>query len=164
MRTLVYFACTALLLGCSGERIEQPGDGFGAGASQSGGAAAGSSSGSGGSAAGSGATSSGTGGTADASGGSGGTGNAGGASAGSTSVAGAVQEPDSRAAERAAIGEELSALAGLDAATLRERYPVAFEPAPSYDTSTIAGLDLIQASSLALTDAELAALAAKGFA
>lgn len=87
----------------------------------------------------------------------------GGATAGAAgaSVAGAGGTPplDSRAAFDAAIAE----LAGLDATTLGQRYPVAFEPAPAYDPTTLAGLDTLQASGLALSDAEEQALTQKGF-
>jgi hypothetical protein len=126
--------------------------GSGGGATGSGGIATGS----GGVATGGGGLSAGTSGTAGSDGGSS-------AGSGATAATGGTPEPGSRAAERAALDTELSALKGLDATTLRDRYPATFAPSPTYEASAIAGLDLIQASALALTDAEQQALLQKGF-
>jgi hypothetical protein len=102
---------------------------------------------------------------------SGGAGASAGAPAAGSSAAGASQAGASQAGaagapaldSRAAFDEAIGALAGLDATTLGQRYPTAFQPAPTYDTNTILGLDALEASSLALTDIEQQALAQKGF-
>ncbi len=88
-------------------------------------------------------------------------GSAAGVSAAGASAAGAAGTPplDSRPAFDAAI----AALADLDATSIVERYPTAFEPAPTYDATAITGLDALQASSLALSDAEQRALTQTGF-
>ena len=125
-KELVYFACAALLLGCSGKSSSGTGTGGGV-----------------------------TGGTG-AGGSSGGTGARNGSVVTTTA-------PAARAEEGAAITRALSELTDLDATTLLERFPTSFEPAPTYDTNGITGLDTIQASPLALTDPELAALGEKGF-
>jgi hypothetical protein len=105
----------------------------------------------------------GTGGTAGTVGGTSGTGGTGAGGVGGTGTVVTPTEPADRAQERSTLDEELSALAGLDGAGLRERFPTSFEPAPTYEPSAIAGLSTIQASSLALTPAELQALSQKGF-
>src|SRR5262245_22315634 len=148
MRTkLVRWAWLAVLVGCGGERAAPSGDESpgvsGAGA----------------------VTATGGGGPSGTGGDNSGAGNpsVGGSSSGSGGSAGprggsgtAVDAPESaaRTAARAALDTELAELAGLDADSLRERYPTHFEPAPSYAASEVAGLDLIQGSSLGLTDAE----------
>jgi hypothetical protein len=181
---LVGFACLALLAGC-GEATQEPaGDspaaagvgnataGSGPVAGTGGGTTAvgGGGAGTGGESPGGGAGSAGSSGSSGENGGSGGsTGGSAGAGAGSSGQSGEAgsggvpPEPGTREAERAALDGELRALADLDATKLRERYPVAFEQAPTYTASEITGLDLIQASALALTDAEQAALLEKGF-
>lgn len=68
-----------------------------------------------------------------------------------------------QSAEAKRLEKALSELEGIDAAGIAERYRTAFEPAPSYDTSSVAGLDAIQASHLALSADELAALGSRGF-
>lgn len=162
----------ALLLGCASETPSHPrgaaaGAGTGGSAvvagsggqsvSGSGGASAGS--GTGGIAAGSAGASAGVGGTQPNGGGAGGSAGAGVGGG----QAGTPAEPTSRAQERAELDAKLAELGALDAGSLRARYPVAFQPAPTYVASEIAGLDTIQASSLALDDAELSALTQKGF-
>jgi hypothetical protein len=72
-------------------------------------------------------------------------------------------EPLDRVEARHELDGVLGNLDGLDAASLRARFPTTFEPAPRYHTSTVAGLDVIQASALALRPAELEALSEKGF-
>jgi hypothetical protein len=72
-------------------------------------------------------------------------------------------EPAERTAEREALKRKLDDVEGLTAATLVERYPTTFEPSPTYDLSEVTGLSTIQASSVALEQAELDALAAQGF-
>jgi hypothetical protein len=67
-------------------------------------------------------------------------------------------------AEQARLTEALSALDGLDATDFARRFSTNEAAAPHYDRATIAGLDKIQASSLALNESELAALDAQGFA
>lgn len=162
----------ALLIGCSGETRHPASEVAGAGASGGLAATAGaggeSPRGAGGenvdSGRGGSEVSSGTGGSDASAGGeqsgSGGARASGGESGGKS---GSPSEPASRTTERAALDRELAELADLDATALRERYPVSFEAAPNYDASDIAGLDLIQASSLALDAAELQALGQKGF-
>jgi hypothetical protein len=87
-------------------------------------------------------------------------GSAGAPTAGSGAAGAAGAPPlDSRAAFDGAI----AALAGLDATSITERYPTAFQAAPTYDPSAIVGLDTLQASSLALSSAEQQALTQKGF-
>jgi hypothetical protein len=68
------------------------------------------------------------------------------------------------AAEQARLTEALGALDGLSAADFAGRFAASVATAPHYDRATIAGLDTIQASSLALNESELAALDAQGFA
>lgn len=144
--------------GSSGGTAPGTGGGSGAASGSGGSSESGGSSGSGGS--GESGGSSGSGATGGATGGSGGSGARSGSGAGGSAGA---PEPGSRDAERAALDEELAELEGLTAATLVERYPTSFEPAPTYEPSEIAGLDQIQASGLALTGAEEEALTAKGF-
>lgn len=91
----------------------------------------------------------------------GGTGGTGGAAIPGTAVP--TTEPLERVQERQQLDGALADLQGLDAASLRALYPTAFEPAPTYDPSAVAGLDLIQQSALALRPTELAALSRKGF-
>jgi len=74
-----------------------------------------------------------------------------------------TNEPLERVEERQMLEGALADVADLDATSLRARFPTAFEPAPTYDPGTVAGLDLIQASALALRPVELDALAEKGF-
>lgn len=62
------------------------------------------------------------------------------------------------------LRQQLSELEDLTPASFAQRYPTAFEPAPHYDLAEVAGLDLIQASSLALSQSELALLEKNGFA
>jgi Protein of unknown function (DUF3160) len=133
-KELAFIACTALAFGCSDR--------------SSGGTE--NASGTGGSVAGHGGT------------GAGGTQTGGSDALDETTVV-TTTEPPARAEERAAIEEELSAVAELDAAALLDRYRTSFEPAPTYETSAVAGLDTIQASPLALSGTELAALGEKGF-
>jgi hypothetical protein len=102
--------------------------------------------------------------------GTGGTGNAGG-SAGSDGGGGVAvpgtevttTDPLDRVEERQEVEATLADLESLDATSLRARFPTAFAPAPTYDPSTIVGLDTIQASALALSTTELDALSQKGF-
>jgi hypothetical protein len=75
----------------------------------------------------------------------------------------ALTEPEAVVAERAALTSALAEVEGLTPDGLRAKYPTAFQPAPSYDLESVAGLSLIQGSSLALDAAELAALAQQGF-
>ena len=142
-KKLAFLACAALVFGCSAPSNGTE-DGPGTGGSVMGG---------------------GTGGTGG-SGVPGGTGGSSGTGAGGVGGTGTVvtpTEPADRAEERAALDEELAGLADLDGAALRARFPTSFEPAPTYEPSEIAGLSTIQASSLALTPAELEALSQKGF-
>ena len=67
-------------------------------------------------------------------------------------------------AEQARLTDALGALDGLGAADFAQRFPASEAAAPHYDRASIAGLDKIQASSLALNEAELSALDAQGFA
>ena len=61
------------------------------------------------------------------------------------------------------LNQQLSAVAGLDAAAFNQRYAVPFSSELGYDPLAAAGLDVIQGSSLALNDAERRALAGDGF-
>jgi hypothetical protein len=72
-------------------------------------------------------------------------------------------EPESLALERQRVLSLLDEVAGVDAAGLEQRYPASFADAPTYDAESLQGLSLIQASTLALNDAELSALTSKGF-
>ena len=72
-------------------------------------------------------------------------------------------EPEAAKQERAALSAALSEAQGLTAEGLLEKYTVPFKAAPSYELSAVAGLSLIQDSSLKLTDAELSALGQRGF-
>jgi hypothetical protein len=72
-------------------------------------------------------------------------------------------EPESVQLERQRVLSLLDEVAGVDPAGLTERYPAAFAETPSYRAESLQGLDLIQASSLALNATELDALTAKGF-
>ncbi len=74
-----------------------------------------------------------------------------------------LKESAATSAERQTVDQALAPLAGITGADLIARYPTTFAPAPSYDLSTVAGLSTIQASSVALNEAELAALAEHGF-
>jgi hypothetical protein len=65
--------------------------------------------------------------------------------------------------ETARIDQLLSEIDGLDAAGLKARFSTAFAAAPSYDVAQVAGLDKIQASALALNQAELGQLGERGF-
>jgi hypothetical protein len=99
------------------------------------------------------------------------------ASGGSSGVGGSSSPPEpldpgtvvsvtpnaEQSAEAERVEGELTALDGIDAAGIAERYPTAFEPAPSYDTSKVVGLDKIQASHLALNAEELTTLGSRGF-
>lgn len=67
-------------------------------------------------------------------------------------------------AEQARLAGALGALDGLSAADFAQRFAAGEAAAPLYDRATIAGLDKIQASSLALNQSELAALDVQGFA
>src|SRR5262245_36767379 len=91
------------------------------------------------------------------------TGGTGGTSGVSPGTAVTTNEPLERVEERQMLEGALADVAGLDASSLRARFPTAFEPAPTYDPSTVAGLDIIQASALNLRPAELEALSEKGF-
>ena len=68
-----------------------------------------------------------------------------------------------RSQEAEELGQELAQIEGSTAADVATRYPVTFEPAPSYDLAQVAGLDKIQASSLRLSDAGLQQLGRRGF-
>lgn len=72
-------------------------------------------------------------------------------------------EPESVKLERQRVLGLLDAVADVDGDGLAAQYPTSFEPAPTYDTASLQGLSLIQASPLALNDAELSALGEKGF-
>lgn len=75
-----------------------------------------------------------------------------------------VTEPNAElGAESARLTTELSQLSSLTAAEVATRYPTSFEASTSYDLSKVAGLELIQGSSLKLDDAALAKLAERGF-
>lgn len=74
-----------------------------------------------------------------------------------------LSAPQSLTSERDELTAELSELSGLDAAGLVERFPTKFEAAPSYDLTQVQGLDLIQASSVGLSQPELDVLANQGF-
>jgi hypothetical protein len=63
----------------------------------------------------------------------------------------------------ASVSTDLGAVANLTADAFASRYAVSFTPALGYDPSTAAGLDRIQASTLALNTAELAKLKDLGF-
>lgn len=71
--------------------------------------------------------------------------------------------PEEQAVEAARLQQEVNALRGLSAAGFAERHPVSFQAPPSYDLASIAGLDLIQKSSLKLGQEELAQLQSSGF-
>jgi hypothetical protein len=66
-------------------------------------------------------------------------------------------------AEEARLRSSLDELDGLSAADLHARFPTAFEASPSYTRATVGGLDVIQGSSLALTESELLTLERQGF-
>ncbi len=72
-------------------------------------------------------------------------------------------ESEAAKQERMALSGALSEAHGLTAEGLLGKYAVPFEAAPSYELSAVAGLSLIQDSSLKLTDAELSALGQRGF-
>ncbi len=95
----------------------------------------------------------------------GGTGGAGGSGPGPQDAGAVVHttESSATATERQALEQKLGPVADLSAADLIARYPTEFAPAPSYDLSTIAGLDTIQGSNLALDASEQAELADHGF-
>jgi hypothetical protein len=86
-----------------------------------------------------------------------------GASAAGASAAGASAAGAPALDSRAAFDAAIAALQGLDATTLGQRYPTTFQAAPTYDLSTVAGFDTLQASSLALITQEQQALAQQGF-
>ncbi len=65
--------------------------------------------------------------------------------------------------EETRLQAELVELNGLSAQAFADKYPLQFDASPSYDVASIVGLDQIQASSLKLSDSELADLAARGF-
>lgn len=69
-----------------------------------------------------------------------------------------------QAADEARVRQALSELDGLNGAALASKYPLAFAAPPAYDRASVVGLDKIQASSLRLSDAGLAALDSRGFA
>jgi hypothetical protein len=76
-----------------------------------------------------------------------------------------VLEPSAeRKAEEASIQTALSQVAATTDTDLAARRRVAFQPAPTYDLSGVAGLSLIQASPLAFDEADLAQLGNTGFA
>src|SRR5688500_3845634 len=60
----------------------------------------------------------------------------------------ALEASSARKAEAATIQTALSQVAATTDTELAERRRVAFQPAPTYDLSTVAGLSLIQASTL----------------
>jgi len=62
----------------------------------------------------------------------------------------------------ASLRQALTAAEAMDAAGLEQAYPAPATSPLSYDPTTAAGMDLLQGSSLALDDAELAALATNG--
>jgi hypothetical protein len=66
--------------------------------------------------------------------------------------------------DAAELQQQLSELEDLTPASFAQRYPTAFEPTPHYELADVAGLDLIQASTLRLNPAELALLEKNGFA
>lgn len=68
-----------------------------------------------------------------------------------------------QAADEARVRGALAELDGLSAQDFAKRFTPSFEAAPQYDAASIAGLDLIQASALALNDSELSDLARQGF-
>src|SRR5688572_20006536 len=74
-----------------------------------------------------------------------------------------LSEPQALSEQRAALEGELAALQGLTTEGLLESYPTNFAPAPSYDLAQVQGLDLIQASSIGLSQPELDVLATQGF-
>jgi hypothetical protein len=74
-----------------------------------------------------------------------------------------LELPAEGAEELAALEAELDDVANLDAESFSERYRVPFGSGPTYDPTTAAGLELIQSSSVALDQAELAGLTTNGF-
>jgi hypothetical protein len=76
----------------------------------------------------------------------------------------AVEASSARKSEAATIQTALSQVAATTDTELAERRRVAFQPAPTYDLSSVAGLSLIQASTLAFDEADLAQLGSTGFA
>lgn len=93
--------------------------------------------------------------------------------AGSTPVVSTVMDPGApvavdaselQGADEGRVRQALGELDGLTAATLAANYPATFAAAPAYEPASIAGLDKIQASTLQLNDAGLAALRSRGFA
>jgi hypothetical protein len=96
--------------------------------------------------------------------GSGATGGSGGTQVPPPGTAVAVTSSPAASAEHARLTATLGALEGLNAADFVGRFSVSAAAPPHYDRATIAGLDKIQASSLALNEPELAALDAQGFA
>lgn len=72
-------------------------------------------------------------------------------------------EPEPVALERQRVLALLEEVEGADAARLAELYPVETAAAPTYEAEQLLGLPLIQGSPLALNEAELEALTAKGF-
>ncbi|HWA77175.1 MAG TPA: DUF3160 domain-containing protein [Polyangiaceae bacterium] len=95
-----------------------------------------------------------------------GTGGVGGTIGGKVDPGASVEltESASTAAERKALQSELAKDAGLTTDALIARYAPSAKPAPTFKAADVQGLDKIQASSLALNDAELAALTSRGFA
>jgi hypothetical protein len=95
-----------------------------------------------------------------------GTGGTGGAIGGKVDSGAPVEltESASAAAERKALQSELAKDDKLSADGLIARYAPIAKPAPTFKAADVQGLDKIQASSLALNDAELAALTSRGFA
>jgi hypothetical protein len=105
-------------------------------------------------------------GTPGASGDGGGSGRAGGGGGSKPSEPGVTVTPTESpgtTAQRQALSKELAPLTGISNADLASRYPTNFAAAPAYDLTKVAGLSAIQASSLKLDEAELAAVADHGF-
>ena len=76
---------------------------------------------------------------------------------------GSLGLPAERSAELAALESQLGALSTLRAGDLIARRATTFQGELGYDPTTAKNLDLIQASSLALSDHELDKLRAQGF-
>jgi hypothetical protein len=180
-KQLAELACAALLLGCSQSTVDTDPDGDAAGGSagQGGAGVAGTNAGNtsaggtnaGGTSAGGTNAGNSAGGTSAAGTNAGGSGSGapGGSDAGGmggSAVGGSgsgAAGPVDREREREELERRISDLAGLDAASLRARFPTAFAPAPRYEPSAVAGLDTIQASRLSLSEVELQALSERGF-
>jgi hypothetical protein len=98
------------------------------------------------------------------SGGGGSGGASGGAPADSGGTVVAVTDPPAHAAAVAALTANLASDRPNDAASFQSRWPASYRASLPYDPLTAAGLDLLSASRLGVSDGERQALAHNGFA